>query len=187
MIFSNNIFEDNPELGMVQDFKALSKEQMLFVALVSDYESPLRGMMVDSSYNLIADYEVSMRTQAAICIGEYGKRGLTDLGKKYAKGRIKIVERAISYYKRWKKVDSLIMQGALKKRVSDQINMMMETEVEGSINDIAKGIKLSTELDKIDKAMEHLLRGAPKVEEYLEEEEIPKIEDLPEIKFNGNV
>lgn len=184
------IFDRNEFLYSVEAFKHLSPADMAFVVMVADYNSPLRGLMLDENLDLIKEYEILMRMQAAYNVGAI-KGPAKDA---YVKGRKKDVENAIRYYERWQDWDTLKLQLRIKAGLTKLIDQFEQDLEEGRFidkkNGVAEALKLSKDVADVDKAIQEHYDKIPDFvqfqEEVIEKDVSPEVEKLVHIKFNPN-
>ena len=168
----------------MEAFKHLTPEQMTFVVLVADYNSPLKALMVDENMNLIKDYERVIRMQASYAVGVTKGKGKDD----YVKGRLGDVEKAISYYQRWQGWDSLKLQMRLKAALAKSIDELEEEIDKGDIFEekggFTKALSFSKQLYDIDKEIDKLISNIPDfvsfIEDVMEADIAPEVNQIEE-------
>ena len=109
-----DFFDLNPEAKLFEPFKRRSSQQMVFVALVADKESPLRTLPEDKR-----------REKAAIAAGYTGMdEGRPDKNfRDLVGGKVETVEAAIAHYKELQYDEDQAMLDSINQQIQDAIRM----------------------------------------------------------------
>ncbi len=135
----NDVFEDNPELLLIPEFKVLTSRQMRYVMLVDWYGSPLRLMKVDNR-KLKAAYMAGYKSEKGSDKPDANTRALVN-------SKVVSVEAARRQMKEIQHDNEMDLKEALDTQIEEVINFFKKPDK--TALELDKAVNLMTKLPAI--------------------------------------
>lgn len=141
-----DIFEDNPELTTIDEYKTCTSRQLKYVFLAYDYKGPYRRLKPDDR-----------KRHAAIQAGYKAEKETNRLdmnARNAVNGNVVAIERAIKYFLSTQYDEDRETLAAIKNLIMDIKTLCNKKDK--NINEMEKAVKLAKDLPGLEKTKKEL-------------------------------
>lgn len=178
-VTDNDIFEDNPELKSIEEYKTCTSRQLKYVFLAFDYKGPYRRLPA-----------VDRKRHAAIQAGYKTEKDSTRLdmnARNVVNGNVAAVARATQYFLSTQYDEDRETLAAIKNLIADIKTLCNKKDK--SVQEMEKVVKLAKDLPGLEKTKKELqeifnMRETHETEETIKED--VQLSTLDELNQQNN-